>query len=82
MSTSLNFAIKDEYDRFISLWKQLVEISTLIYWESFRPLLSDYLFFPVSTKIHPRSHRNTTRTAKPAGVLSPRLHAAGLPASR
>jgi len=52
MSMSLNFAINDEYDRFISLWKQLVEISILIYWESFRSLLSDYPFFSASTKIH------------------------------
>jgi len=41
MSTFFNFAIWDEYAKLSALGNTLGEVSSLIDWDAFRPLLSD-----------------------------------------
>jgi len=41
MSTFFNFAIKDEYAKISALGNTLGEVSSLLDWDAFRPLLSD-----------------------------------------
>jgi len=41
MITFFNFAIRDEYAKLSALGNTLGEISSLIDWDAFRPLLSD-----------------------------------------